>query len=115
MDKLASVSIKNFEAIVISKQDEGEGLSTKPRDFKHFEVKRVGTTSLVMPSYLVRYSFLRTIYHVEEFIVVYTHQHLVSCEFYSSRNVAVLKVDFSQDHLKFKHMLDKVSFNLSKV
>ena len=115
MDKLASVGVKYFETIVISKQDKGEAISAESRDFKDFKVKRIGTTSLVMPSYLVRDSFLSSVNHVEKFIVVYTHKHLVCSKFYSSRDVTILKIDFGEYHLKFKNMLDQVSLYLCKV
>ena len=73
MDKLAGASVKYFEAVVISKQDEREAFSTKPGYFKHFEVKRVRTTSLVVPPYLVRNSLFSPVYHVEKLIVVNTN------------------------------------------
>lgn len=115
MDKLAGASIKYLDAVVVSQQHEGEALSTEARDLKDFEVKGVGTASLVMPSDLVRYSFLGSIDHVEKFIVVNAHEHPVSSEFDGSGYVAVLKVNFSQNHLELKNMLDQVSLDFSEV
>ena len=66
MDKLAGASIKYLDAVVVSQQHEGKALCTEAGDFKHFEVKGVGTASLVMPSDLVRYGFLGSIDHIEK-------------------------------------------------
>jgi len=115
MDKLAGASIKYLDAIVISQQHEGEALSAEARDLKDFEVKGVRTASLVMPSDLVRYGFLSSVNHVEKFVVINTHEHLVCGKFDGSGYVAVLKVNFSQNHLEFEYMLDQVSLYFSEV
>lgn len=114
MNELTAVCVEHFDPVVVPKQNEGEGLSAKARDFKHFEVKRVGTTSLIVPSDLVRYRLLSSINHVKILVVIHTDQQLVSGEFDCPGHVAVLEVNLSQNHLQFEHMLDQVSLHLSK-